>query len=121
MIFLIEYDRPTRHTLLFKTFGDDQRQAAQDERLRLELELNQRGLLFDREVVLLEARDTQFHIQSSRQTPKIAGAQIQLNLAAATSKLPSASAKALVINVRLRSSTRASKFSKRCSTVFSLP
>ena len=59
MIFLIEYDRPTRRTLLFKTFGDDQRQAAQDERLRLELELNQQGLLLDREVVLLEARDAQ--------------------------------------------------------------
>ena len=62
MIFLIEYDRPTRRTLLFKTFGDDQRHAAQDERLRLELELNQNGLLLDREVVLLEARDTK-HIR----------------------------------------------------------
>ena len=59
MIFLIEYDRPTRHTLLFKTFTDEQRHAAQDERLRLELELNCRGLLLDREVVLLEARDEQ--------------------------------------------------------------
>jgi hypothetical protein len=59
MIFLIEYDRPTRRTLIFKTFGDDQRLAAQDERLRLELELNQQGLLLDREVVLLEARDAQ--------------------------------------------------------------
>ena len=58
MIFLIEYDRPTRRTLLFKTFGDDQRQAAQDERLRLELELIQDSLLLDREFVLLEARDT---------------------------------------------------------------
>jgi hypothetical protein len=59
MIFLIEYDRPTRRTLLFKTFGDDQRHTAQDERLKLELELNQLGLLLDREVVLLEARDAQ--------------------------------------------------------------
>jgi hypothetical protein len=57
MIFLIEYDRPTRRTLLFKTFKDKQRHAAQDERLRLELELNHQGLLLDREVVLLEARD----------------------------------------------------------------
>ena len=59
MIFLIEYDRRPRRTLLFKTFGDEQRHAAQDERLRLELQLNQRGLLLDREVVLLEARDTE--------------------------------------------------------------
>jgi hypothetical protein len=59
VIFLIEYDRPTRRTLLFKTFEDDQRHAAQDERLKLELELNQLGLLLDREVVLLEARDAQ--------------------------------------------------------------
>ena len=59
MIFLIEYDRRTRRTLLFKTFGDEQRHAAQDERLGLELQLNQRGLLLDREVVLLEARDTE--------------------------------------------------------------
>ena len=57
MIFLIEYDRPTRHTLLFKTFKDEQRHVAQDERLKLELELNRQGLLLDREVVLLEARD----------------------------------------------------------------
>ena len=59
MIFLIEYDRRTRRTLVFKTFEDDQRQAAQDERLRLELQLNRRGLLLEREVVLLEARDTE--------------------------------------------------------------
>ena len=59
MIFLIEYDRATRRTLLFRTFSDAERHAAQDERLRLELELNQHGLLLDREVVLLEARDTQ--------------------------------------------------------------
>ena len=59
MIFLIEYDSPTRRTLLFRTFGDDQRHTAQNERLKLELELNERDLLLDREVVLLEARDVQ--------------------------------------------------------------
>lgn len=59
MIFLIEYDRRSRRTLLFKTFEDQQRHAAQDERLRLELQLNQSGLLLDREVVLLEARDAE--------------------------------------------------------------
>jgi hypothetical protein len=57
MIFLIEYDRATRRTLLFKTFKDEHRLAAQDERLKLELELNRQSLLLDREVVLLEARD----------------------------------------------------------------
>ena len=59
MIFLIEYDRRSRRTLRFQTFEDEQRHAAQDERLRLELQLNQCGLLFDREVVLLEARDAE--------------------------------------------------------------
>jgi len=59
VIFLIEYDRATRRTLRFKTFSDDQRHEAQDQRLKLELELNQLGLLLDREVVLLEARDAQ--------------------------------------------------------------
>jgi len=43
MIFLLEYDRPTRRTLLFKTFKDEQRRVAQDERLQLELELSARG------------------------------------------------------------------------------
>ena len=59
MIFLIEYDRSTRRTLRFKTFTDDQRRSAQDERLQLELELSDRGVLLDREVVLLEAVDEQ--------------------------------------------------------------
>ena len=59
MIFLIEYDRPTRRTLLFKTFNDTKRHKAQNERLELELDLNRRGLLLEREVVLLEARDEQ--------------------------------------------------------------
>jgi hypothetical protein len=60
MIFLIEYDRPTRRTLVFKTFKEDQRLEAQDERLHLELELRGQGLLLDREVVLLEALDEHF-------------------------------------------------------------
>jgi hypothetical protein len=58
MIFLVDYDRPTGRTLLFKTFADTERQKAHDERLRLELELFHRGLLFTRrEVVMLDARD----------------------------------------------------------------
>ena len=59
MIFLIEYDRPTRRTLLFKTFDDTERHNAQNDRLQIELDLNRRGLLLEREVVLLEARDEQ--------------------------------------------------------------
>ncbi len=59
MIFLIEYDRPTRRTLLFKTFDDSERIKAQNDRLQIELDLNRRGLLLEREVVLLEARDEQ--------------------------------------------------------------
>jgi hypothetical protein len=58
MIFLIDYDRPTGRTLLFKTFDDTDRQKAHDERLRIELDLHGRGLLLTRrEVVLLDARD----------------------------------------------------------------
>ena len=59
MIFLVEYDRSTRRTLQFRTFEDTRRLDAQNERLRIELDLLSRGLLLDREVVLLEARDEQ--------------------------------------------------------------
>ena len=59
MIFLIEYDRKTRCTLLFKTFKDTERHDAQTERLAIELHRNREGLLLEREVVLLEARDEQ--------------------------------------------------------------
>jgi len=64
MIFLLEYDRPTRRTLLFKTFKDEQRRVAQDERLQLELELSAQGLLLDCEGILLEALDEQ-HLRRS--------------------------------------------------------
>ena len=57
MIFLVDYDRATRRTLLFKAFRDDERTAAQDERLRLELKLNESGKLLEHEVVLLGVRD----------------------------------------------------------------
>jgi len=60
MIFLVDYDRPTMRTLLFKTFDDSERQKAHDERLQLELDLHCQGLLLTRrEVVLLYARDAQ--------------------------------------------------------------
>ncbi len=57
MIFLIEYDRQKRRTLLFRTFNDNQRHQAQEDRLAIELDRNREGLLLQREVVLLEARD----------------------------------------------------------------
>ena len=57
MIFLIDYDRPTGRTLRFKTYDDSERQTAQHDRLQIELDLNRQGLLLEREVVLLEARD----------------------------------------------------------------
>ena len=59
MIFLFEYDRPTRRTLLFKTFDDSDLPTARRDRLQIELEVNRRGLLMQHEVVLLQARDEQ--------------------------------------------------------------
>ena len=53
MIFLIEYDRRHGHLANFTAFPDEQREAAENARLTLELELNQTGVL--REIVLLEA------------------------------------------------------------------
>lgn len=53
MIFLIEYDRNRGEIITFKTFGDSERQGAEDARLEMELELNRLGT--EREVVLLEA------------------------------------------------------------------
>lgn len=68
MIFLIDYDRPTGRTLLFKRFDDSERQKAHDERLQIELDLHSRGLLLTRrEVVILDARDA----QSLRRTHKL--------------------------------------------------
>ena len=55
MIFLVEYDRPTRRTLLFETFGDSERHRAQERRLEIELDRNLKGFLLQREIVLLEA------------------------------------------------------------------
>jgi len=57
MIFLIEYDRRTRRTLLFKTFKDTERHQAQEDRLEMELDRNREGLLLQREILLLEARN----------------------------------------------------------------
>jgi hypothetical protein len=59
MIYLIEYDRPTRSTLVFKTFDDADLPKARRERLQIELDLNHRGLLMQHEVVLLQASGEQ--------------------------------------------------------------
>jgi len=59
MIFLIDYDRSTGRTVRFKTYADSERHAAQQDRLRVELELNSQGLLLEHEVLLLEGRDEQ--------------------------------------------------------------
>jgi hypothetical protein len=57
MVFLIEYDRATGHTLQFITYDDADRGKAEDRRLQIELDLNRQGLLMQREVVLLGAID----------------------------------------------------------------
>ncbi|HEY0078256.1 MAG TPA: hypothetical protein VGB73_06390 [Pyrinomonadaceae bacterium] len=53
MLFLIEYDRHRGRIVSFKRFEDSDQQEAENSRLEMELELNQRGI--SREVVLLEA------------------------------------------------------------------
>lgn len=53
MIFLIEYDRRRGEIVTFRTFDDSDRQAAEDARLEMELELNRCGT--KHEVVILEA------------------------------------------------------------------
>jgi hypothetical protein len=53
MIFLIEYDREEGRIVKIKSFRDSDRVRAEESRLDLELELNQKGI--NSEVVLLEA------------------------------------------------------------------
>ena len=53
MLFLIEYDRGKGEIITFRSFADSERQAAENSRLDLELELNRREQ--EREVVLLQA------------------------------------------------------------------
>jgi len=53
MLFLIEYDRKIGHIVTMKIFNDSERQRADESRLRLELDLNRRGI--EREVVILQA------------------------------------------------------------------
>ncbi len=53
MIFLIEYDRRKGRIITSKDFKDSQRREAENTRIKIEVELNRRGV--DHEVVLLEA------------------------------------------------------------------
>ena len=53
MIFAIEYDRPSGSIVTFRVFDDSERLEAEKLRLKIELDLNRRGI--DHEVVLLEA------------------------------------------------------------------
>ena len=53
MLFLIEYDRDHGQVVTFRTFEESEKQAAEDSRLTMELELHRRGI--KHEVVLLEA------------------------------------------------------------------
>ena len=53
MIFLIEYNRSEGKIVTSRDFDDSQRREAEDSRLKIELDLNSKGI--DHEVVLLEA------------------------------------------------------------------
>ena len=53
MIFLIEYDRVRGRLVKIKPFSDSDRETAEESRLKLEIELNSKGI--EHEVVLLEA------------------------------------------------------------------
>lgn len=53
MIFLIEYDRRCGQIVTFERYDDTEREKAQDERFKLELNLHRQGI--EHEVVTLEA------------------------------------------------------------------
>jgi hypothetical protein len=53
MFFLIEYERSGGKLILFGKFEDAERESAENARLEMEIELNERGI--EHEVVLLEA------------------------------------------------------------------
>lgn len=55
MIFLIEYARLEGRIINLKSFPDNERAKAADQRLEIELALNRKGV--EHEVVLLEAID----------------------------------------------------------------
>jgi hypothetical protein len=53
MLFLIEYDRERGRMVTIRSFNDSNGERAEESRLKLELDLNLKGI--DNEVVLLEA------------------------------------------------------------------
>lgn len=53
MLFLIDYDRSRGQLVALRSFSGSERDAAEEARLELELDLNRRGI--EREVALLEA------------------------------------------------------------------
>jgi hypothetical protein len=53
MVFLIEYSRSQGKLITLRSFKDDQRAFAEDQRLQLELDLHRQKV--DHEVVILEA------------------------------------------------------------------
>jgi hypothetical protein len=53
MIFLIRYDRPAGRIVTFEVFEDSDRRRADDARLEIEFEINEKGV--DHEVILLQA------------------------------------------------------------------
>ena len=53
MIFLIQYNRADGRIVRFQEFQDAEREAAANERLEIELDLNRKGIEHD--VLLLEA------------------------------------------------------------------
>jgi hypothetical protein len=55
VVFLIEYDRDSGRIVTMRSFEDSERESAQDARLDLELDLNEKGIEY--EGVLLEASD----------------------------------------------------------------
>jgi hypothetical protein len=55
LFYLIEHDRPERRLVTFKAFDPSERTSAERARLKLELDLNQKGI--NHEVVILDAAD----------------------------------------------------------------
>jgi hypothetical protein len=53
MIFLVQYDQAGGRLIAIESYSDSEREAAEDARLALELDLNRKGIT--REVVLLQA------------------------------------------------------------------
>lgn len=57
MIFLVEYSRREGQLITLRTFDDDDREAAENARLDLELDLHRKGV--EHEVVLLQAKSVE--------------------------------------------------------------